>query len=114
MKQHITLRDLAELGKEELEKHHRAFYPPYFMLQTIDKKLLERVDGKKPSKLELSDDGRIYVYIPDSGEFYAQPSIGQMIEYLTEKGIGVKLDVVPEMMDGLCDFLWKEVVRTYA
>lgn len=113
MKLHISVKDLAELSEEALVKHHTAFYPPYFMLQQIDKRLIEP-SKEKPTKLEISDDGKLYVYFVNIGKFYALPSIGQMLEYLVKCcDYTVLGDMEQNDPKTWCDLLFEKVKETY-
>lgn len=80
MKQHLVIKDLAQLSEEELKKLHDSFYPPYFMLQQIEKRIVEPSEGIK--KVEVSDDGKLFIYFIQEAKFYPLPSIGQFIEKL--------------------------------
>lgn len=105
MKQHIAIAQLFDLTEEQLQRFKLAFYPPYYALQVLDKKVLQ----DKPDKILLYNEGNTYVYFPKLGHFYALPNIGQMIEFLGEKGIDWTFEI--DRTDP-CDFLWNKVVDT--
>ena len=91
-KQHITIKQLAELSNKALEKLKMEFYPPYYQLQIIDKRILQ---NQKAKSVIIYSEGNTYVYFPKSAEFYPLPSVGQMLDFL-------------EGEENRCDSLWKK------
>lgn len=78
------------------------------MLQTLDKTLLSKTE--KPNFIEISHEGNVYVYFSHTGEFYALPSIGQMLEFLLSK-VEVKRMAIGTVSESVCDSLWTKTLK---
>ena len=104
MKQQITVKQLAELSSEARAKLKNAYYPPEYMMATLNRgALLE----EKNKKIQITNEHGTYVYFTSTAEFYPLLNIGQMIEYIVDNKpydtllVGMRCQV--------CDALWEEV-----
>ena len=114
MKQQITVKQLAELSSEARAKLKNAYYPPEYMMATLNRgALLE----EKNKKIQITNEHGTYVYFTSTAEFYPLLNIGQMIEYLIDCEI-MKTGTATHLLEGfsgnedsldLCDELWEEV-----
>lgn len=110
MKLRIDKKDLLDLTEKQLETFHKMFYPPYYQLGIIDKKILK---GNKTKVVEITNEHGTYVYFPKIGKFYALPNIGQLLEYIYYQNKLIKthdmFQLTWKQEDQLCDVLWNMV-----